>query len=85
MARSTRPLTNTKFYERTLHDGEVLFLIVKPTGKKLCRFRYQRPSTKKRTFKERYDSDVYPTLIFKITDAVIEWQNQPLDARYPIV
>ncbi|ENA5493682.1 tyrosine-type recombinase/integrase, partial [Escherichia coli] len=33
----------------TLHDGDGLFLIVKTNGKKLWRFRYQRPTTKKRT------------------------------------
>ncbi len=56
MARTTRPLTNTEVLrakpgekEVTLHDGEGLFLIVKTTGKKLWRFRYQRPTTKKRT------------------------------------
>lgn len=41
------------------------------------------------TFKELYDTDVYPTLISKVTDAVkeqvIEWQNRPLDPVYPIV
>ncbi|PHM23897.1 mutator family transposase [Xenorhabdus ehlersii] len=41
------------------------------------------------TFKELYDSDVSPALISKVTDAVmdqvIEWQNRPLDAIYPIV
>ena len=41
------------------------------------------------TFKELYDADVSPTLISKITDAVIEqviqWQSRPLDAVYPIV
>ncbi len=40
-------------------------------------------------FKEMYDADVSPALISKITDAVIdqvvEWQNRPLDAIYPIV
>ena len=56
MARTTRPLTNTEVLrakagdkELTLHDGKGLFLIVKTTGKKLWRFRYQRPTTKKRT------------------------------------
>lgn len=56
MARTTRPLTNTEVLrakalekDLTLHDGEGLFLIVKTTGKKLWRFRYQRPATKKRT------------------------------------
>ncbi|EBG9911896.1 DUF4102 domain-containing protein [Salmonella enterica] len=56
MARTTRPLTNTevlrtKVLEKdlTLHDGDGLFLIVKTSGKKLWRFRYQRPATKQRT------------------------------------
>ena len=41
------------------------------------------------TFKEMYGADVSPTLISKITNAVIdqvvEWQSRPLDAVYPIV
>ncbi len=41
------------------------------------------------TFKNLYDADVSPTLISKITDAVIEqvveWQSRPLDPVYPIV
>lgn len=41
------------------------------------------------TFKEMYDADVSPTLISKVTNAVleqvIEWQSRPLDAVYPIV
>ncbi len=41
------------------------------------------------TFKEMYGADVSPTLISKVTDAVIEqvkeWQSRPLDALYPIV
>ncbi|MCP9267745.1 IS256 family transposase [Xenorhabdus sp. XENO-1] len=41
------------------------------------------------TFKELYDADISPALISKVTDAVIEqvieWQNRPLDAIYPIV
>ncbi|ULR31944.1 integrase domain-containing protein [Dickeya fangzhongdai] len=56
MARTTRPLTNTEVLrakalekELTLHDGDGLFLIVKTSGKKLWRFRYQRPVTKQRT------------------------------------
>lgn len=56
MARTTRPLTNTevsraKALEKdlTLHDGDGLFLMVKTSGKKLWRFRYQRPTTKQRT------------------------------------
>jgi transposase-like protein len=41
------------------------------------------------TFKEMYDADVSPTLISKVTDAVmdqlLEWQSRPLDDLYPIV
>ncbi|WP_411569896.1 IS256 family transposase, partial [Pectobacterium cacticida] len=41
------------------------------------------------TFKELYDADVSPSLISKVTDAVmeqvVEWQNRPLDSLYPIV
>lgn len=41
------------------------------------------------TFKEMYDADVSPTLISKVTNAVIEqviqWQSRVLDAVYPIV
>ncbi len=40
-------------------------------------------------FKELYDTDVSLALISKVTDAVmeqvVEWQNRPLDAVYPIV
>lgn len=56
MARTTRPLSNTEVLrakaldkDLTLHDGDGLFLIVKTNGKKLWRFRYERPTTKKRT------------------------------------
>ncbi|HBY4325435.1 TPA: DUF4102 domain-containing protein [Klebsiella pneumoniae] len=56
MARTIRPLTNTEVLrakalekDLTLHDGDGLFLIVKTSGKKLWRFRYQRPVTKQRT------------------------------------
>ena len=56
MVRTTRPLTNTEVLrakalekDLTLHDGDGLFLIVKTSGKKLWRFRYQRPATKQRT------------------------------------
>ncbi len=55
MARTTRSLTNTEVLrakalekDLTLHDGDGLFLIVKTSGKKLWRFRYQRPATKQR-------------------------------------
>lgn len=41
------------------------------------------------TFKQMYGADVSPTLISRVTDAiieeVIEWQARPLDAVYPIV
>jgi len=41
------------------------------------------------TFKEIYDADVSPSLISKVTNAVleqvVEWQSRPLDAVYPIV
>lgn len=56
MARMTRPLTNneilkTKPQEKdfTLHDGDGLFMLVKTSGKKLWRFRYQRPESSSRT------------------------------------
>ena len=42
-----------------------------------------------KTFKELYGADVSPSLISKVTDAVIEevieWQSRELDAVYPIV
>ncbi|GJL66872.1 MAG: IS256 family transposase [Nitrospirales bacterium] len=41
------------------------------------------------SFKEWYGADISPTLISKVTSAVIEqvveWQSRPLDAVYPIV
>jgi putative transposase len=40
-------------------------------------------------FDEMYGADISPTLISQVTDAVIEqviqWQNRPLDAVYPII
>jgi putative transposase len=40
-------------------------------------------------FDEMYGEDISPTLISQVTDAVIEqviqWQNRPLDAVYPII
>ena len=40
-------------------------------------------------FKELYDADVSTSLISRVTDSVkervMEWQNRPLDAVYPIV
>jgi putative transposase len=42
-----------------------------------------------KTFKELYGADASPSLILKVTDAVInqviEWQTRPLDSVYPIV
>ncbi|WP_434128664.1 integrase domain-containing protein [Klebsiella quasipneumoniae] len=56
MARITRPLTNNEILKAkprekdfTLHDGDGLFLLVKTTGKKLWRFRYQRQNSGSRT------------------------------------
>ncbi len=56
MARITRPLTNNEILKAkprekdfTLHDGDGLFLLVKTSGKKLWRFRYQRPVSNCRT------------------------------------
>lgn len=41
------------------------------------------------TFKEMYDAEVSPSLISKVTDAVMDevaqWQSRPLDPIYPIV
>jgi len=56
MARITRPLTNNEILKAkprekdfTLHDAEGLFLLIKTSGKKLWRFRYQRPVSNSRT------------------------------------
>lgn len=55
VARITRPLTNNEILKAkprekdyTLHDGDGLFLLVKASGKKLWRFRYQRPGSSSR-------------------------------------
>lgn len=52
----TRPLTNNEILKAkpqekdfTLHDGDGLFLLIKTSGKKLWRFRYQRPNSSNRT------------------------------------
>ena len=41
------------------------------------------------TFKEMYDAEISPTLISKVTNAVIEevveWQSRPLEPVYPII
>ncbi len=56
MARMTRPFTNNEILKAkpqekdfTLHDGDGLFLLIKTSGKKLWRFRYQRPNSSNRT------------------------------------
>ncbi|HGN9373780.1 TPA: integrase domain-containing protein [Citrobacter pasteurii] len=56
MARITRPLTNNEILKAkpqekyfTLHDGDGLFILIKTSGKKLWRFRYQRPGSSSRT------------------------------------
>lgn len=56
MARITRPLTNNEILKAkplekdfTLHDGDGLFILIKTSGKKLWRFRYQRPNSSNRT------------------------------------
>lgn len=40
-------------------------------------------------FKEMYDADISATLVSKVTerviDQVVEWQNRPIDAVYPIL
>ena len=40
-------------------------------------------------FKELYDAEISPTLVSKVTEAVLErvqvWQSRPLDELYPIV
>jgi len=41
------------------------------------------------TFKENFDANISPTMISKVTKAVIglvdEWQSRPLDPLYPMV
>ena len=41
------------------------------------------------TFAELYGADISPTLVFQVTNAVlekvVEWQTRPLDAVYPIL
>jgi len=52
MARITGLLTNNEILKAktqekdfTLHDGDGLFLLIKTSGKKLWRFRYQMPES----------------------------------------
>ncbi|NIL04229.1 hypothetical protein HB976_14885 [Yersinia mollaretii] len=51
-AKDYAPLTHTEVQKAkaidkdlTLHDGDGLFLLVKTTGKKIWRFRYQLPNS----------------------------------------
>ncbi|WP_019529925.1 IS256 family transposase [Dasania marina] len=79
-AGSFEPLLVKKHQRRfTSMDDKILFLYA------------QGMSTREivTTFKEMYGADISPTLISKVTNAVIdqvvEWQARPLDAIYPIV
>ncbi|MBK5072057.1 tyrosine-type recombinase/integrase [Budviciaceae bacterium CWB-B4] len=58
MARTVVPLTNTQITsakaeekDYTLHDGGGLFLLVKTNKRKIWRFKYSRPLTKKQALK----------------------------------
>lgn len=62
------PLTNNEILKAkpqekdfALHDGDGLFLLVKTSGKKLWRFRYQRPKSSSR-INLSLDSHPAPTL-----------------------
>lgn len=55
MARLTKALTDTEIKaakpqeaDYTLHDGDGLQLLIKPSGRKVWQMRYYRPLTKKR-------------------------------------
>ena len=41
------------------------------------------------TFEEIYGVDIYPSLISRVTEnvmeSILEWQNHPLDPVYPII
>lgn len=57
MGRTTKPLSNSEIQksraidkELSLYDGDGLYLSIKPSGKKLWRFRYQRPDSGKERF-----------------------------------
>ncbi|PXW19687.1 integrase domain-containing protein [Pantoea sp. JKS000250] len=70
MARMTRPLTNNEILKAkpqekdfTLHDGDGLFLLIKTSGKKLWRFRYQRPASSSRT---NLSLGAYPALTLAV-------------------
>ncbi|AJI82571.1 phage integrase family protein [Yersinia enterocolitica] len=66
MARITRPLTPTEVQKAktidkdlALHDGDGLFLLVKTTGKKIWRFRYQLPNRSKHTGVTQLPVNIY--------------------------
>ncbi len=79
-------------------NGEFAPIIVKKGQTRLTHFDdqilafyAQGMTTRERTetFKKISDAEVLPSLISKVTDAVIDqvttWRNRPLDNRYPIV
>lgn len=99
MARKATPLTTTQIKaakpaekEYTLQDGGGLFLVIKPSGSKLWRFNYYRPSNKKRTIislgsldevstaDARKRRSEYRTLIAAGTDPQ-EYERQKLEAE----
>lgn len=99
MARKATPLTTTQIKaakpaekEYTLQDGGGLFLVIKPSGSKLWRFNYYRPSNKKRTTislgsldevslaDARKRRSEYRTLIAAGTDPQ-EYERQKLEAE----
>lgn len=56
MAKVVQPLTNTQIAnakatdnDKSLYDGDGLFLLIKSSGVKIWRFRYYKPIDKKRT------------------------------------
>ncbi|ELU8376818.1 tyrosine-type recombinase/integrase [Cronobacter sakazakii] len=92
MARITRPLTNNEILKAkprdkdyTLHDGNGLFLLVKNTGKKLWRFRYQRPASGSRT---NLSLGSYPALTLadarRIRDQHLSTLVQGLDPQHQV-
>lgn len=92
MARITRPLTNNEILKAkprdkdyTLHDGNGLFLLVKNTGKKLWRFRYQRPASGSRT---NLSLGSYPALTLatarQIRDQHLSTLVQGLDPQHQV-
>ena len=77
---------NSKFEPVIVQKGQTWL-----TGFQILAFYAQGMTTREitDTFKKLYDADVSPTLISKVTDAVIDrvtaWRSRPLDNLYPIV